>query len=91
MLWFMSDVMTTPNHAALAKAMKDAGLTQAGLAERIGTRQSLVQYWASNSKRGVPAEWVERVAKATGAKAYELRPDIWKAPPKRSEPVRASA
>ncbi|CAO4192356.1 transcriptional regulator [Methylorubrum extorquens] len=71
--------MTTPNHAALARAIEEAE-TQAGLAKRIGVRQSHVQYWLTKSKRGVPAEWVSKIEEATGVPRHELRPDIFPAP-----------
>lgn len=71
--------MTTPNHAALARAIEEAE-TQAGLAKRIGVRQSHVQYWLTKSKRGVPAEWAGKIEEATGVPRHELRPDIFPAP-----------
>ncbi len=72
--------MTTPNHAALARAIKEKG-TQAGLAQAIGTTQSLVGYWLNKSRRGVPAEWVAKVESASGVPCHELRPDLYPAPP----------
>lgn len=71
--------MTTPNHAALARAIKEAE-TQAGLAKRIGARQSHVEYWLNKSKRGVPAEWVGKIEAATGVPRHELRPDVFPPP-----------
>ena len=68
--------MTTPHHAALARAIKIAE-TQAKLAAAIGTTQSLVGYWLTRSKRGVPAEWVLKVEAATGVSRHELRPDLY--------------
>lgn len=68
--------MTTSHHVALAKAIERLK-TQAGLAEAVGTTQSLVGYWLNKSKRGVPAEWVLRVEAASGVSRHELRPDLY--------------
>lgn len=85
--------MTTPKHPILAKAISKTELkTQAGLAQAIGTSQSLVGYWLNKSQRGVPAEWVAKVEAATGIPRHELRPDLY-APPCRDAdlPKTASA
>lgn len=71
--------MTTPNHEALARAI-ERKRTQAGLAEAIGTTQSLVGYWLNKSKRGVPAEWVASIEAATGIPRHELRADLFPPP-----------
>lgn len=66
---------------ALQRAVLAAG-GQKPLADKIGTTQSNVWYWLERSKTGVPAEWVFKVAEATGVPANELRPDIYPlAPP----------
>jgi len=61
---------------ALKRACDLAG-GQKPLADRIGTTQSQVWYWLSRSKRGVPAEFVLPIEKATGVSRGELRPDLW--------------
>ena len=50
------------------------GLT--ALAKRIGTRPNVIVHWR---KRGIPAERVLSIEKATEAEVtrYELRPDIY--------------
>jgi DNA-binding transcriptional regulator YdaS (Cro superfamily) len=61
---------------ALKRACIAAG-GQKPLADRIGTTQSQVWYWLKRSKRGVPAEFVIPIEKATGIPRYALRPDLY--------------
>lgn len=61
---------------ALKRACEVAG-SQKSLADRIGTRQSLVSYWLTKSKKGVPAEFVLLIERETGVPRGELRPDLW--------------
>ena len=61
---------------ALRRACRVAG-GQKPLADKIGTTQSQVWYWLERSKRGVPAEFVLRIEKATGVSRHELRPDLY--------------
>ena len=61
---------------ALKRACDVAG-GQKPLADRIGTTQSQVWYWLTKSKRGVPAEFVLSIERATGVSRSELRPDLW--------------
>jgi DNA-binding transcriptional regulator YdaS (Cro superfamily) len=63
---------------ALRRACDVAG-GQKPLADRIGTRQQMVSYWLTKSKRGVPAEFVLPIEQATGVPRSELRPDLWPA------------
>jgi DNA-binding transcriptional regulator YdaS (Cro superfamily) len=65
---------------ALQRAVVSAG-GQKALAEKIGTRQSLVWYWLNRSKNGVPAEYVERIERETAGAVtrHDLRPDLWPA------------
>lgn len=49
------------------------------MADRIGTRQQMVSYWLTKSKRGVPAEFVLPIERETGITREELRPDLWPA------------
>jgi len=69
---------------ALKRACDLAG-GQKRLADKIGTRQSLVWYWLNSSKKGVPAEFVLPIERETGVSRSELRPDLFDA----SEGVRA--
>jgi len=66
------------NHDAIKRAAGLAG-GQAALARKIGASRSLVGYWIKHSKRGVPAEYVHAVSKATGVPKRELRPDLYDA------------
>ena len=63
---------------ALKRACDLAG-GQKPLADRIGTRQQMVSYWLTKSKRGVPAEFVLPIERETGISREELRPDLWPA------------
>lgn len=67
------------NTEALSRAIDLAG-GQKPLATRIGTTQSQVWYWLNRSKKGVPAEFAERVEEVTGIPRHQLRPDIFPAP-----------
>jgi transcriptional regulator with XRE-family HTH domain len=52
--------------AALTEARKRAGLTQAGLAERIGSTQSVVARFEGGTS-GMPSlQFLDRVARALG-------------------------
>ena len=61
---------------ALKRACDVAG-GQERLDELIGTRQSLVWYWLNRSKKGVAAEFVLPIERATGVSRTELRPDLF--------------
>jgi DNA-binding transcriptional regulator YdaS (Cro superfamily) len=61
---------------ALRRAVDVAG-GQKPLANRIGTTQSMVWYWLERAKKGVPAEFVLRIERATGVSRHELRPDLY--------------
>jgi DNA-binding transcriptional regulator YdaS (Cro superfamily) len=61
---------------ALKRACERAG-GQAPLARLIGTTQSQVWFWLNESKRGVPAEFVLPIERATGVPRNELRPDLY--------------
>jgi len=61
---------------ALKRACDLAG-GQKRLADRIGTRQSLIWYWLNSSKKGVPAEFVLSIERETGVSRSELRPDLF--------------
>ena len=61
---------------ALKRACDVAG-GQKPLAELIGTTQSQVWYWLERSKKGVPAEFVIPIEKATGVSRHKLRPDLY--------------
>jgi DNA-binding transcriptional regulator YdaS (Cro superfamily) len=61
---------------ALKRACKIAG-GQKPLATKIGTTQSQVWYWLKRSKRGVAAEFVLSIERATGVPRHELRPDLY--------------
>lgn len=67
---------------ALQTAIERCG-SQAALAERIGVRQTLVSYWVTKAKAGVPAEYVLPIERITGVPRHELRPDIY--PPQSHE------
>jgi DNA-binding transcriptional regulator YdaS (Cro superfamily) len=64
--------------AALRFACAKVG-GQKALAALIGTTQSQVWYWLEKSKKGVPAEFCERVEAASGVSRRDLRPDIFPA------------
>lgn len=70
--------------AALTHAVELAG-GQKPLAEKIGTTQSQVWYWLNRSKKGVPAEFAERVEAATGISRHELRPDVFGQPEREAQ------
>ena len=61
---------------ALRRACKLAG-GQKPLADKIGTTQSQVWYWLERSKKGVPAEFVLPIERATGVSRHEMRPDLY--------------
>jgi DNA-binding transcriptional regulator YdaS (Cro superfamily) len=61
---------------ALKRACDLAG-GQKRLADKIGTRQSLIWYWLNSSKKGVPAEFVLSIERETGVSRSELRPDLF--------------
>lgn len=61
---------------ALKLACEKAG-SQERLADRIGTTQSRVSYWLVKSKRGVSAEFVLPIERATGVSRHDLRPDLY--------------
>lgn len=61
---------------ALRRACDAAG-GQSKLARRIGTTQSQVWYWLTQSKKGVPAEFVLPIERETGVTRSELRPDLY--------------
>lgn len=67
------------NRNGFERAVSAAG-GQRALAERIGVTQSMVWYWLTRSKKGVPAEHVRRIEEATGIPAHELRPDVFPNP-----------
>ena len=60
---------------ALEKAIEICG-SQTELAKRIGMSQQLVSYWVSTG-RGIPAEHIGRVSKATKIPVKQLRADIF--------------
>ncbi len=64
------------SNEALRKACELAG-GQKPLADKIGTTQSQVWYWLERSKKGLPAEFVLSVERATGVPRNELRPDLY--------------
>lgn len=64
------------NKSPLQRAIDNAG-SQSALAEKIGVSQAHISYWLTKSKRGVPAEYVRKVAEASGVSAHELRPDLF--------------
>lgn len=66
---------------ALEDACEIAG-GQAHLASAIGTTQGQVWYWLNRSRRGVSAEFVLPIERATGVSRSELRPDLY---PKREQ------
>lgn len=65
-------------NAALREACLIAG-GQKPLADRIGTTQSMVWYWLTRSKKGVPGEFVLRIERETGVSRHVLRPDLYPA------------
>lgn len=69
-------MMRSMTTSALAKAIEIAG-GQKPLASLIGTSQSQVWYWLERSKKGVPAEFVLQIERATGVSRHDLRPDIY--------------
>jgi DNA-binding transcriptional regulator YdaS (Cro superfamily) len=70
---------TMTRQRGLRRAIKIAG-GQSALARKIGVKQSTIWFWLMESKRGVPAEFVLKIEKATGVSRHELRPDIWPEP-----------
>lgn len=61
---------------ALQQACAVAG-GQKPLALRIGTTQSRVWYWLARARRGVAAEFVLPIERATGVSRRLLRPDLF--------------
>ena len=64
------------SRSALQQACEAAG-GQKSLAARIGVTQSMVWYWLSRSRRGVPGEFVLPIEAATGVSRHALRPDLY--------------
>ena len=62
--------------SALSRAIDAVG-GQSALAKCIGVRQSVVHYWISGSKKGVPAEYCAAIEAATGVTREDLRPDVF--------------
>lgn len=52
---------------------------QNALAKKIGVKQSTLWHWIERSRKGVPAEYVIKIEKATAGqvKRTELRPDLY--------------
>lgn len=73
-------------NTALQRAVEVCG-TQVELAQRLGVRQSTLWHWLVRAKKGVPAEHVIAIEKATrgAVRRYDLRPDIFPAPRQRGE------
>ena len=64
---------------ALSRAIDAAG-SQSALAKMIGVRQSVLWYWLTGSKKGVPAEYCAAIEAVTGVRKDELRPDVFASP-----------
>jgi len=62
------------NHR-LVKVLDRAGVTQSGLAEKLGISKQAVNYWC---QIGVPALRCEKVAKVLRCTVRELRPDVFR-------------
>jgi DNA-binding transcriptional regulator YdaS (Cro superfamily) len=69
---------------ALSKACEAVG-GQTALSEAIRVRQSTLWYWLHKAKRGVPAEHVIDVERATDGAVtrHELRPDLYPRDPEK--------
>lgn len=67
---------TKPKVKALELACEELG-GQKPLADAIGTSQSQIWYWLKRAKKGVPAEFVLRIERATGVSRHDLRPDLY--------------
>lgn len=65
--------------SALERAIEAVG-SAAELARKVGVTAMAVSNW---KVRGIPAERVLMIEKASGVKRYELRPDIYPEPRKR--------
>lgn len=63
----------------LERAIAIAGSVSA-LARMIDVDHQLILYWRNRSKRGIAAEYVIMIERATGVPRHELRPDIYPAP-----------
>jgi DNA-binding transcriptional regulator YdaS (Cro superfamily) len=64
---------TTPQRAALDRAIKQAGGIVAA-AEKLGVTVSAIGYWR---KKGLPPERVREIETLTGVPRAELRPDLF--------------
>lgn len=76
-----------PNPREALKRACDSVGGQKPLASRIGTSQSMVWYWLVRAKKGVPAEYVIAIERATGVSRYELRPDVFLPPVSEAAPA----
>ncbi|WP_275790493.1 helix-turn-helix domain-containing protein [Pararhizobium gei] len=63
-------------HEALNKALEAAG-GQTALAALLEVSQQRVWGWVHKSSKGLPAEYVLAVEKATGVSRHDLRPDVY--------------
>ena len=52
---------------------------QTKLAKKLGLKQGHVWWWLNKTNRGVPAEYVLAIERATGGKVtrHQLRPDLY--------------
>lgn len=66
---------------AIERAIEKAG-GQTALAKLVGRSQGAVSQWVRERK--VPAEMAVKIERATGVPRYELRPDLFDAPPKQA-------
>ena len=73
----MSEADTSP-HDALLRVIEIVG-GQTALARALGVSQTTVHYWARQSRRGVPGEYVLEIEKLARRKVTrcDLRPDIY--------------
>lgn len=61
--------------------MRDNGITQIAMAEKLGVHQSLISQWIKGARPIAPKK-AKAIEEATGGlvKRHELRPDIYDAP-----------
>ena len=61
---------------AIAKYLKEHGLSQREFGKRVGVNQSMVSQWLNGVRPLSPKKAVQ-INKRTAIPRHELRPDLW--------------
>lgn len=61
---------------AIAKYMKERGLSQKEFGRQVGVNQSMVSQWLTGTRPLSPKKAIQ-INKRTAIPRHELRPDLW--------------